>query len=303
MARPNRPGLHTEANLDNGYAALGFVTELSKQISTNRYMSAVMDSAYQEMSTGFNNQVDLAAQSGGPALNHVYEPGMQGNPTARLWKTMMLGRGTTRQITFQWKPSVKNILTPLERAEDPTDPASKLDPQLLAALSEKTYKFRWRAPVMEYNLKVTIYPREEGGRLLIPTMKRNRNKNYIFARDNIPDFSYRNPQDESGGEGTVGQFTSHWAHFWEGPAEKFYLKGVARAVEGDLGLSAKELAKVTAQRRRTKTATISGLSNYDAAMEQGANLARAYIRGKVDSYRRASRYVDRNGYFGGERDR
>jgi hypothetical protein len=212
----------------------------------------------------------------------------------------MIGRGTMREATFEWVASKAPILTPQERMSDPlrtNDPIAKVDKEVIADLKPRTYFFYWKAPMMEYDLPARVRPKW-AKRLFIPTWRAP--GNYKFGMETYQDFSAGNPQDGSGGQGTVGMFTAAWLNWWNRTAPKIWDDNVRNVVENDLGVIGREAT------RKKKTASSSfGLTTFGkkrgykfAAFESGRNRAEALVKGKARSYASASKYIDKNGTFG-----
>lgn len=76
-------------------------------------------------------------------FGHMYEWGGIGDPNARLWKHILRGRGAQRQLTFDFKASVKKV------------PVSS---KLRDVGVQQNHIFTWKAPVLELGLPVSISP-------------------------------------------------------------------------------------------------------------------------------------------------
>ena len=313
MGRRATPGISLEYEMEDGYAALGFAQGMTQGLSSKYYLTAVVEYAHAAMSTAFNDQMALQAQASGGALNHVYEPGHEGDLGMELWTNKLMGRGNRRQATFEWKTSVLPILKPSERAMDPNDPMSQVPDEVLSKLSEKDYVFRMRAPIMEYGIRTTITPRPGTKKLFIPTFGLNHPwkskkggkgdaEHFRFETINVPDWDYSNPQEPSGSQGTVGQFTGRFVAFWGGGgAANMWNQVISKGITGDLDDWGQAMGKAVKGKRTTKkTISIGSFHDSYAAFEAGRNLANAYIKGKARSYAQAQRYVEKNGAFGGD---
>lgn len=317
MGRKIRPGISVDAQLDEGYAALGFAKTMVREINTDEYLSSVIDLAHSVLDREFGSFVDAVAVTNPARYRHVYEPGNIGVAGARLWTPMLYGRGRNKEASFEWRPSVLPILTPQERKRksklNSGDAMRYVPDEIIEKLSKRRYVFKMVAPIMEYGLRVNIQP-VYSKFLFIPTAKqtfhRNRKegtsapRHYRFAKYNVPEWGYRNPQEPSGTQNTVGQFTGTWVSFWNGGhAENIWDTEIAPRIQMGLTNIDRELASATkmARKRRTQV-SITTFKSKKKAMESGANLARAFIKGKARSYRQASKHVDRHGYFGGERE-
>lgn len=306
MARRAAPAISLEMDAEGGYAAAGFITGMTTEISTNRYIGNVLKYAHGEMAKAFDTETDMKAISAPRFLHHVYEWRMIGLPEGRLWRHQLRGQGSTREATFAWKASKAPILTPQERQSDPlgtNDPISEVDLSELPRLGKRNYVFYWKAPMMEYNLAARVRPRY-ARRLFIPTWSVP-DKMYRFGMETMQDFRYANPQDSSGGPGTVGMFTAQWTQWWNTVAPKMWDMEVQRTIERDLGIVGNEIGKVGRTRKKTfglavfnPTAGKGADSSNFAAFEAGRNLAEARIKKQGESYAQASRYVDQQGVYG-----
>lgn len=315
MGKAKRAGIDLDFDLSDGYFALGFAQGLSTSMSSKYYLSAVVEYAYSMMNQDFNVQMQAVAQTKPWAFHHVYEPGHVGEAGFELWQNKLYGRGERRQASFEWQTSKLPILKPEERAQDPNDPMSKVDPDIIDQLSDEDYVFRMRAPIMEYGLTTVITPRPGTKALFIPTFKTNirrtgkkgdysfTGQNFRFEKVNVPDWDYKNPQEPSRQGSTVGQFTKQWVAFWSGGgAQASWDNHVKRGIEGGLDDWGKQMGKkVRGNKTRRFTTSVMAFNNAKAAEESGRNLAQAYIKGKARSYASASKYIDKYGVFGGQR--
>jgi hypothetical protein len=289
MARkaPKRPALNIEADLTEGYKALGFVQGLSTTVSTNRFISSVIELAHDRMAQDFDREIDQVALSNQNAFAHVYEWRMTGIPQGRLWHHTLTGRGVNRQASWQWEPSKAPILTPEERKarNNPNDPINNVSDEDIARLSSRDYFFTWKAPVMEYGLRVNITAKYAKA-LFIPSFSAE--KGYYFSKSSFNQMPNNN----------AGRFTGFWTAWWTGGgAASTWDSHIRTVIEKDIGRAEKELGKA---KKRRKTFSISTVGSNDAAFEAGRNYAEAYILGRAKNYKQAARYIDKNGRFGGD---
>ena len=290
---------------------MGFIKTMSTEMSSDMYLSDVISYAHAAMADNFDEQTAMIARNNPDRLHHVYEPSHTGERDFQLWEHRLYGRGKSRQASFEWKESVLPIEKPRERHNDPNDPMSKVPMDVIDKLSDQDYIFFMRAPIMEYRMRVNITPKN-AKYLFIPTFQGQARRgnandtwqkqvNYRFDKQNLPDWDYRNPQEPSGGDGTVGQFTAQWVGFWAGGgADATWNDNVKRVIEKDTALADAEISKAarTRTRKRRGTAALSVFADNDAAFEAGANLARAFVHGKAKSYTQAAKYIRKRGLFG-----
>lgn len=320
MGRKIKPGLYVEPDLRAGFAATGFIKEMTMQMESSYFINDVIEYAHSQMASGFDDYMTILSQSNENRYHHVYEPGMVGFQEAQLWEHRLYDTGKTRQVSWEWQLSRLPILKPEDRAMNPDDPMSEVDPDVIEKLSDEDYIFYMRAPMMEYGLRANIVP-TNAKFLFIPTYAvqyfRNRKSgtstetNFKMAKHNVPDFSYRNPQEPSaagGGEaqdGTVGQFTAAWVGYWtQGPADEVFKTQVQPMLEKSMEDAEEWIGKAARQIKGGKTRKISAslitFADNEQAEETGRNLALAFVKGKARSYRQAAKHVDKYGYFGGE---
>lgn len=290
MARKGskKNAIDIEADMSEGYKALGFVSGMSSEVSTTRFIAPVVEYVHSRMAQAFDNEADIAAQGSDQGLSHVYEWRMVGLPQGRLWKHTLTGRGEDRQASWQWVASKAPILTPEERkaSDNPYDPIKNVSDEDIAQLSDRKYIFYWKAPVLEYGMAVNIAP-VYAKALWIPTADSERG--FVFAKGSSNQMASYNQ----------GKFTALWSTWWRTAAPKMWDMEIKRTIEKDLGQSERELAKATRGRARTKTFSLSTLSDNEKAYEAGRNYAEAYFKGKAKSYKQAAKYVDKYGRYEG----
>lgn len=299
MGKSNRAALSIEMDFTDGYEASGFITGMTAEMKTSRYTGSVLEMAHTRMADTFDVSLDGLAANNKSQFHHVYEWRMIGIPQGRLWQHVLVGRGSVREASFSWKASTQPILTPEERMDDPlgtNDPMQNVDVEVLKKLKPRKYIFYWKAPMMEYDLTARVKPRY-AKRLFVPTWRSP--TNYILKDETYQDFSYANPQDWSGGDGTVNKFTTAWLGFWNQVAPGIFEREVQTVIENDIGKTAREMLTGRSRKKKVGLKTFGGRDEYDfAAFESGRNRAEALVRGKAKSYSKASKYIDKNGQFG-----
>lgn len=288
MGKSRRNAIDIEAELGGGYLVSGFVTGLTSEIATDRFIAPVVEYAHDQMARAFDEEADAIARSGGDNLSHVYEWRMNGVPAGRLWQHTLAGRGTQRQASWKWLPSKTPILKPEERKDIAGDPMQGVDDDDIAQLSNRDYYFTWKAPVNEYGLPVNIIATNAKA-LFIPS--NTAENGFYFAKSSGRQTLNKN----------AGRFTAMWVSFWgDNGAGAVWDMHIKNAIEKDLARSEKELGKAGRGKRRKKSFTISTITDNNAAFEAGRNYAEAYVKGRAKSYKQASRYLDRYGKYGNE---
>lgn len=279
--------INIEADLADGYYATGFVMGFTTEMSTDRFIAPVVEFAHSEMAQAFDREIDQVARSNADSLGHVYEWRMVGQPMGRLWKHTLSGRGAARQASWEWQKSIAPILTPQERksAGNPNDPMTGISDKDIAQLSGRDYFFHWKAPMMEYGMTVNIVAKNAKA-LFVPSF--NADGGFYFTKATHNQLAGNNN----------GRFTAFWTTWWgDSGAGGEWNNHVKRIIEKDLGRAKNEMGT---HRRRKRTFGLSTITDNQKAYESGRNYAEAMIKGKADSYRKASKYVDRYGKFGNE---
>lgn len=261
---------------------MGLLSGMSKTVKTNRYMGDVITYVHDQLAQQFNLHMDQMVEMAPERFSHVYEwKHNPGAPDDRLWTHKLLGSGGNRNATFVWRASVKPIATPQERkASNPDDPIAQVPDEELAKLSKRRYVFYWKAPIMEYDLGVTITPKYAEA-LFIPTG--DPSNPFVFVN------YYRNLQP--GGQNNTGQFSAEWANWWGTAAPILFEESMAGALEKDLegsvknGLGIRKGTRV----RAGKTASLTATSDYHAAFQSGEAWAERYVEKRIRDRKRARR--------------
>ena len=280
-----------KVNIDTSEAdaALGFINGMATAISTDRYISSVTNYAHGEMAKAFDEQIDIVAMGNREGFNHVYEARRLGLPSGHLWRHRIQGGGRYNKIaSFEFLPSTEPILRPSERRDDTSDPMSGVPDDAFAKLKQRNYTFINKATVMEYGLTTVVRP-TQAKRLFVPTTY---GRGYRFSKATPQNWRRGNPQDSSGGVGTLGRFTTFWTEWWNTEAPAIWDTQIKTTIEMDLGKCQREMLKITKGRRRGKTFK---MSVFDAAadFEAGSNMAMGTIEKQRMTYAQASKYIDR----------
>lgn len=273
MART--PGFDWEVDVSDAQNVAGMMYEIGMQMRTAKHTAPVMKYVYEVMSQEFNQHVDLMARAFGQPqeedehlpgnpLHHVYEWNMIGVPQARLWSTVMRGRGREREISWNWKAS-KSIR-----------PIPIVDPGPQGQQLREVHVFVWKAPIMEYNVPVTINPKiADHLAFPDPTIKRG----LFFTSAGV---TLRNP----GGKSTTGAFTAAFTDWWTGSgAETAFDDRLKQALEQDfsersLAPSIPKATRSTAKTFKFKTMTA------DASWDQGRKVGRRFMENRTHKYYR-----------------
>lgn len=113
-------------------------------VRTDAHINELIKSANTIVTAEFVSHMTREAISSPLKFGHMYEWGMVGDPSQRLWRHILRGRGASRQLTFDFKASKKAV---------------PVDPYLAAVGVKKNHIFTWKAPVIELGKPVSISPK------------------------------------------------------------------------------------------------------------------------------------------------
>lgn len=254
-------------DVSEGLAMTGFLEEISVRIGTAQYMSPVLKWVHQEMSDAFTEHMAALAPSHPEAFHHVYEWDDLGDPRGQLWRDVLVGGGNTRVATFEWLAS-KSIVPVVH-------------PDAIGHVSE-VHIFTWKAPVMEYDTKITIEPKH-GEWLVYFTGPPGENTPENIQFTNSP-ITVQDP----GGPYVKGAFTQEYVTWWAGAgAEMIFKTKIKGLLERDLAtmpLQTTSGAFRTGTRKRTKTAGLMVLADSGAAEAAGRKAAKAWLQKRARNY-------------------
>lgn len=240
--------LNLGVDKDEAQAALGYIEGMSATIETNQYIGSVISYVNSRLGEEFGIAADLAAKAMPESFMHVYEWGNKyqdystvGDPDQRLWRLTSVGRGrgTSRTMGYAFLPSSK-----------PTP----INPILQGRVKEDLHVFTWKAPVMEYGLRVTV--------------KRKPGTDFLVFTDNETDeirvtkgpHTFTAGISPYGRQNQKGVFTSFFVGWWSTKAQNIFDTDIKKELEGDL-ISEGKMAAAT-RRFRTKTKSFSIGASY-----------------------------------------
>lgn len=272
MAKRRAVNARFDADFSEAGFRLGAISGVEKTVTTKAYSTDVVEWAFVEMRDEFNNFMDLlrANEIGkvGQKYHHVYDwntVGGKGPGGGRLWKAVLTGRGAKNRVAaFVWKASLKPIPSAMDRYHDSNDPMSLVPLETVERLSDRTYFFYNKAPVMEYNRKVSITP-VNAKRLFIPT----------GDPENPFTFAVQAVNFEPGGTATTMSFTTAWIGWWTTAAPGVFNDRIQSVVENQLSSAANVRYS---GRARSKTMGIGVRNSINAAYEEGEDYAEQYLK-------------------------
>lgn len=270
-----RGDLFVKGNMDAMSKASGVIQGISYTVGSDRFIGPVLERTHKIMANEFDLHMDMLRETMPERFHHVYE--WWNSPVAwdqaRLWEHNLKGSGTNRYATWTWKASKTPVPTHEERKAQGKYWSSHLDDDDISRLSERTYFFYWKAPIMEYNIPVVVTPRY-GDKVFVPTPKKS--KKFTFKSSVIID----NP----GGEETTGSFNAAWALWWErGHADTVVGKALMDTINDGVKNSTIKALKGGTKVRNVKFSTISSSKE---AFEEGRRLAERELSKFVDKLER-----------------
>jgi hypothetical protein len=239
-------------------AMMGYIDGVSATIETDQYIGSVISYVNSRLGEEFGIAVDLAAKAMPESFMHVYEWGNKyqdystvGDPDNRLWRLTSVGRGTNRVMGYAFLPS--NKPTPI-------------NPILQGRVKENLHVFTWKAPVMEYGLRVTV--------------KRKPGTDFLVFTDNETDeirvtkgpHSFTAGISPYGRQNQKGVFTAFFVGWWSTKAQNIFDTDIKKELERDLVSEGKMVAATRRFRTKQKSFTIgtsyAGQATFGAAKRQ-----------------------------------
>jgi hypothetical protein len=265
-----RETLAFDADVSEGSAVAGFLTQLSLGMQTDRHLAPVVEAAHATMASDFLLEFGAAAAAAEENFHHVYEWGHVGDPKYRLWKDVLRGRGANRTATFEWRPSVTTV------------PVPEIEPGPNGQKLQQIHTFVWKAPVMEYDIRVNIRPKAASA-LAFPTG--DADKPLWFSKVGITfrpgRFQMANGESRlRGGTAghTAGQFTKAYIGWWGGlPGEVSFNRGIRKTIENNFGQLPIEQVAMKFRRSKAKTFRLNVGADAQKAFAYGERKAQTWL--------------------------
>lgn len=150
------------ADLSNAFTFNKTLQSFHKEFTSTKHLNEVSKAAFAIMKDEFNKDTAGYAFSAPELFHHVYEWELIGNPKFALFDLKAMGQGGSRQISWDWKASKKTVPTMVDALGKP-----KYPPGFPANKLKRVHVFVWKAPIMEYGIKVTIRPQLSKNKLLV----------------------------------------------------------------------------------------------------------------------------------------
>ena len=234
------------ADLSGSEAFEGYLDGVSRSIETDQYIGSVVSYVSSTLSEAFGIAVDAAARLSPQSFMHVYEWGRDyhdyttvGSESHRLWKLVSTGRGSKRLMAYTFLPSVRPVpINPILLEEGSTGKTVK----------SGVHVFTWKAPIMEYGIRVTV--------------KRRPGTDFLAFVGEDGEIKFRKgPFSYVPGRGsTMGVFSGFFVAWWSTEAPDIYDKTLSKELERKV-VNEGTLSSVT-RKLRTKTKTFSIGASY-----------------------------------------
>jgi len=259
--------------MDNSEAegVIGYIDGMTATVETDRYIGSVISYVNSRLGDEFGIAVDVAAHNMPESFMHVYEWGNSyqdystvGDAANRLWRLTTVGhsRGTSKTMGYAFLPS--NRPTPI-------------NPILQGRVKADLHVFTWKAPVMEYGMRVTV--------------KRKPGTDFLVFTDNETDeirvtkgpHTFTAGISPHGRQQQKGVFTSFFVGWWSTEAQNIFDTDIKKELERDLVSEGKMMATARRLRTRTKSFDINtsyaGQATFGAAKRQAQKDLKKIQRG------------------------
>lgn len=123
-----------------GRVSIRTLYEAAQLIRRGAITDNIIHACYEKMDRDFNVHM-AAAAAAREDLRHVYDWGLVGSPSGRLWQTSLIGNGSNRTVGFVFLPSRKRV---------------PIDPELEGRASFRRHIFTDKATVFEQGQEVNI---------------------------------------------------------------------------------------------------------------------------------------------------
>lgn len=221
--------IQVDGSINGAEDALGTASGILDGVSSNIFKDDVVRMFYSYMALEFGQHADRAARVMPSQYEHMYDWGMLGLKSGRLWNDQLSGGVGRRFATFTFRPS--------------TRPVPKTTPQntgirqsMFPNLSDRKYVFVNKAMVFETGMTTTITPKNND-RLFVPL----RHKTRTGWRDvdyggNLTPYDIKRgfvwaERVQQSHENTAGNFTTLYQIFYATQNERVFAESVKPRLE------------------------------------------------------------------------
>lgn len=247
-------GMEVKMDSYNARVSIRALYEATQMIRKGALTDSVIGAAYEAYEKDFNKY--MATQGSRDNLKHMFDWGMIGSPTGRLWRVEMRGRGATREVGYVFLPSRKKV------PFDPENPFLK-----------RRHVFKNKAMVFETGAEVKISPKYAK---MLTYINRHKGaggvsdsdgKNKTFKRQGVT-FTTRTSTITAGSGENSGQFSQEFVTFWSelGPIQEIANR-LARESEVQLAAAASAKNRIANYQNKMRSAGPEGKSRAKRAIQ------------------------------------
>lgn len=245
--------IETQIDTYEARVAIRTIYEATQMIRRGALTEQVIGAAYGVMDKDFNRFMAASAAGRGSHLTHMFDWGMIGSPSGRLWKTKMIGGGGTREVVFSYLPSKKKV--PLDKE----------------AGTKRRHVFTHKARVFE-NASIVRISRKQAKYLAF--VNRSKGAGHMEGPGKVfqyrdrtgnafgPTFSQKTSVIKAGNGQFEHKFTTAFVGFWNAP-------------NSELQAIADKLSRSTAVQIARKTSAQGRMANYANKMKDAGPEARS----------------------------
>lgn len=221
---------------------LGSAEGWSSAVDSPYYIVDLLRAAHGHATLAFDKETAIVAMSTrdtNRSISHMYEWGTAGinegdvrlSPNrreARLWIHKLGGAGANRSIDFIFKPSIANVPLPEGDWDDLQSP-------------KKRYTFKARPWITEFGVPVVIRPKAGSSGLFIPITDGVSTSSFAGdkQRREVDGFAFTPYAVTIPGSKNAGNFSMHWAGWWNTEGSAIIDTTAREIVSGDMAATIK----------------------------------------------------------------
>jgi hypothetical protein len=208
-------------------------------------------------SAAFSAFADRVSTERSRELHHVYDWGLLGVPSGRLFRLIMTGRGNERILSYDFKASSQPVPKGMSTSTDVPDTRGRF------------HIFYWKAPILEQGTaQFTIYPAPDKGILV-----------WMDPKTRKMMFSKKPVRTNTLGE-TNNKFSELWSNFWLNFAQEIVITDIVNPTDETLssGIS-KVYAGISKPTNAKLRFSMTPRKNHKSSIQRlEASLASGYLR-------------------------
>jgi hypothetical protein len=253
--------INVEIDTYEARVSIRTIYEATQMIRRGALTEQVINASFGVMDKDFNRYVAALAATKSAHLSHMFDWGMIGSPSGRLWKTKMIGSQSNRVVVFSYLPSKKKV---------------PLDPE---AGTRRRHVFVHKAQAFENATVVRISPKQAKYLAFINRSKgagRMEGQGKVFQRTDDsgrpfgPTFSQKTSVIKAGNGQFEHKFTTAFVSFWNAP-------------NSQLQAIADKLARSTSVQLARRASAQNRVANYTNKMKDAGPEARARAQKAINT--------------------